>query len=75
MKANLPKLKITKWNGEEEVQEIEKWEEFPFGIDDLIVVEGQEVYSYAELLELAGKEPYKSQKYISLRILPLIAGG
>ncbi len=75
MVANLPKLKITKWNGEEEVQDIEKWEEFPFGIDDLVVVEGQEIYSYAELLELAGKEPYKNQKFINLRILPLIAGG
>ncbi len=75
MKVNLPKLKITKWNGEEEVQDIEKWEEFPFGIDDLVVVEGQEIYSYAELLELAGKEPYKRQKFLNLRILPLIAGG
>ncbi len=73
--ANLPKLKVHTWNGEEKIQDIEIWEKFPFGEYDLIVVEGQEVYSYAELREIAKQEPYKNQEYLDLRVLPLIAGG
>jgi len=75
MAAKLPKLNVNKWSGEQEVQEIKSWEKFPFGVYDVIVVEGQEVYSYQELLDLAKKEPYKDQEFLDVRIVPVIAGG
>jgi hypothetical protein len=73
--ATLPKLKITKWTGEEEIQEIQGWEKFPFDTGILVVVEGQGITSYEELLKLAGREPYKDQKVLDVRVLPFIAGG
>lgn len=73
--SKLPKMKIIKWNGEEVIQEIEDWKNFPFAIDDLVMVEGQEIYSYDELVEMASKEPFKNQEFLDVRIMPFIAGG
>jgi len=71
----LPKLKITRWNGEQVIQNIEDWKDFPFAIDDLVMVEGQEIYSYQDLLALVKQEPYRNQQYLDMRIMPFIAGG
>ena len=71
----LPKLKIVKWNGDEVVHKIEEWKDFPFAIDDLVMVEGQEIYSYQELLAMASKEPFKSREFLNVRVMPFIAGG
>jgi hypothetical protein len=71
----LPKLKIVKWNGDEVVQKIEEWKDFPFAIDDLVMVEGQEIYSYQELLAMASKEPFKNYEFLDVRVMPFIAGG
>jgi hypothetical protein len=73
--ATLPKLKVHKWTGEEEIQDIESWGKFPFGVYDIIVVEGQEVYSYEDLVSLAKQEPYSSYQVLDLQIMPIIAGG
>lgn len=73
--SKLPKMKIIKWNGEEVIQEIEDWKSFPFAIDDLVMVEGQEIYSYDELVEMASKEPFKNQEFLDVRVMPFIAGG
>jgi hypothetical protein len=73
--STLPKLKITKWNGEELIQDIEDWKNFPFAIDDLVMVEGQEIYSYQEMVEMAAKEPFKNYKTLDVRVMPFIAGG
>jgi hypothetical protein len=73
--STLPKLRITRWNGEQVVQNIEDWKDFPFAIDDLVMVEGQEIYSYEDLLTLVKQEPYRNQQYLDMRIMPFIAGG
>ena len=73
--ANLPKLKVTKLNGEEEIQDIEKWEKFTFDIGVMVVVEGQGITSYEELLKLASQAPYKDKALLDMRVLPFVAGG
>ena len=73
--ATLPKLKVTKWTGEEEIQDIEGWEKFPFDTGILVVVEGKGITSYQELLKLAGQEPYREKQFLEMRVLPFIAGG
>jgi hypothetical protein len=73
--SKLPKMKITKWNGEELIQDIEEWKTFPFAIDDLVMVEGQEIYSYSELVEMASREPFNTYQFLDVRVMPFIAGG
>lgn len=47
-----------------------------FGFEDrIVVVEGQRVNSYDELIQLASRDSYKNKDYIEVVLLPAIAGG
>ncbi len=41
----------------------------------IILVEGQRVHSYEELVQLAGQDKYRNQEFIKVLLMPLIVGG
>lgn len=75
----LPRLKIRlpSQNEEPEICSLEEagyrfnWGREPF----LIVVEGQFINSYDDLLELARQDRFKGKLFLEVEIQPLLAGG
>ena len=60
--VDLPKLKIKRsWDPTEEIRDLKqaKYSLFAHGPDMLILVEGQCIGSYEELVHLASQEDYK----------------
>ncbi len=75
--ANLPKLRITRaWNPTEEVREMAEARNmlFNMGPDLVILVEGQMVRSYEEMVEMASKLPYRHKDPLNVVITPLYSG-
>jgi hypothetical protein len=75
----LPKLRI-RLPSDHEAQDVCSVEEaryrFDWGRDPfLVVVEGQHVRSFEELLDLAGQERFKDREFLEVEIHPLLAGG
>lgn len=75
--SRLPKLKIKLPFGypSEEVCELEQAKyRFDF-VDVVLVVEGQGVHSYDELVQLATQDNYKNKQFLEVVLIPLIEGG
>ncbi len=74
-----PKLKIQSLYGpgnEADICDIEQAKNrFDYGSDTIIVVEGQVVNSYDELVRLASNDKYKDQEFLEVVLMPFIAGG
>jgi hypothetical protein len=75
----LPKLRI-RLPSDHEAQDVCSVEEaryrFNWGRDPfLVVVEGQYVRSFAELLDLASQDRFKDREFLEVEIQPLLAGG
>ena len=47
------------------------WGHDPF----LVVVEGQAVSSFHDLMELAGQDRFKDKEFLEVEVHPLLAGG
>lgn len=79
--SNLPKLKVRpmfKAGNENEVDicDIEQVKSrFDFAYETVILVEGQVINSYEELIELARQDKYKDREFLEVTLLPFIAGG
>ena len=77
--SNLPKLKLKKSFGYpfEEIRDLEQARYFLFSYDTdaVIVVEGQIINSYEELLKLATQDQYKDKEYLEASLLPAVVGG
>ena len=77
--SELPKLKIQSLYGpgsEADICDIEQAKSrFDYGSDTIIVVEGQVVSSYDELVQLAANDKYKDQEFLEVVLMPFIAGG
>jgi hypothetical protein len=75
--TDLPRLIVKKEAGdtEGEIREFEQAKNFPFHEEIIIVVEGRQITSYADLLKMANQEKYKDQKYLEVMFLPMIIGG
>ena len=76
--SELPKLKIKKtWNPVEEIHDLEQSRHLLFsrGSDMLIIVEGQMVNSYEELVQLVAQAPYKDRESIEVIMTPLWPAG
>ena len=76
--SELPKLKIKKtWNPAEEIHDLEQARHLLFsrGSDMLIIVEGQMVNYYEELVQLIAQAPYKDQESIEVVMTPLWPAG
>ena len=75
--ASLPKLKIRKtWQPAEETRNFETAPEVLFNRGSmLVIVEGQRVDSYEELVQLASQKPYKDKKDLEVTLTPLWPAG
>ncbi len=74
----LPKLKVISpyWDVAEEVRDFEQGRYLPFSAASFaVVVEGQVVFSYEELVRLAAEEPYKDKDFLEITLLEIIVGG
>ena len=75
----LPKLKIKRPCGypAEEIRVFEqaKYFLFNYGSNTLIVVEGQVINSYQELIQLATQDRYKSNEFLEVILASVIGGG
>jgi len=75
----LPKLRV-RLPSDHEPQDVYSVEEaryrFNWGCDPfLVVVEGQYVSSFEELLDLARQDRFKDREFLEVEIHPLLAGG
>ena len=73
--SELPKLKVRRdWNPVEETYDLEQARDLLFGqgTDMLVIVEGETVHSYEELLQLATRDSYRNRD--SLEVMVLSAG-
>ena len=75
----LPKLKVKRPVGHpsEEIREFEQGRYFLFSYGDgvFVVVEGQVINSYEELIQLAAQDCYKDKEFLEVIIVPEISGG
>ena len=46
-----------------------------FSGDNLVVVEGQIVYSYDDFVTLCSQEAHKDKEYLKIEIFPVMEGG
>lgn len=69
----LPKLKITKsWEPTQEVSDLEQARDslFAHGSGMIILVEGQSIVSYEELLQIASMDDYKDRECLEVVMIP-----
>jgi len=75
--SQLPKLKIKLplGNLSEDVCELEQ-AKYRLNFDDgVLLVEGQTVHSYDELVQLATQDNYKNKEFLEVVLLQVIDGG
>ncbi len=48
---------------------------FRYGDRTIVTVEGQRVYSYDELVQLAAQDCYKDKEFLEAMVLPSLAAG
>lgn len=78
--SDLPKLKVNWSFGQpsEKTCDLEQAKDFLFkyGEGILVIVEGQLIHSYEELVQLATQDPYKNKEVLNVMLFPvLVAGG
>lgn len=75
--TKLPKLKVKGlgWDVSEEIRDFEQAKYLPFGHNLIIVVEGQVIESYEDLVQLAAQDRYKNKEFLEVMFLPIIVGG
>ena len=76
--SKLPKLKIKLFLGDtgEDICELEQAKyRFTYGQEGMVVVEGQVVNSYEELVQLASRDDYKDKEFLEVELLPALIGG
>ncbi len=72
-----PRLKVKKdaWKNTFEIQGFETAKDFPFGMETIIAVEGQQINSYEDLVKLIAQERFKRKRVLEVLFLPMISGG
>lgn len=78
--SKLPKLKVKRplWYGYpvEEIRDFEQAQYFLFSRGTFVVVEGQVVYCYDELVQLAAQDSYKDKEFLEVNLrYDMISGG
>ncbi len=77
--SKLPRLKVQSPFGSENEGDICDLEQaknrFDYGPETVVLVDGQVVNSYEELVQIAAQERYKDKEFLEVVLLPLIAGG
>ena len=73
--SKLPKLKVKRtWNPVEETHDLEqaRYLLFSGGDDMLVLVEGQAVNSYEELVQMASRDDYRDRKFLEIMLIPFL---
>ncbi len=75
--SKLPKLKVRgfSWDASEEIRDFEQGKYLPFCEHICIVVEGEVILSYEQLVQLAAQDEYKDKEFLEVELLPLTGGG
>ena len=76
--TKLPKLKVQGFRSDvsEEIRDFEQARYFPFsGPGMVIVVEGEVVRDYEDIVQLVAQERYKDKEFLEVMFLPIIEGG
>jgi len=73
--SNLPKLKVNKLPSGEEIRDFEQGKYLPFCDYVLVLVEGEIINSYEELVQLAAQDCYKDKEFLEVTLMPLVMGG
>jgi hypothetical protein len=73
--SKLPKLKVKFLGLREEMRDFEQGKYLLFSDSVLILVEGQVVRSYEELVQLAAQDRYKDKESLEVLITTAAAGG
>ncbi len=75
--TKLPKLKVKGlgWDVSKEICDFEQAKYFPFDHDVVIVVEGQVIRSYENLIQLLDQDRNKDKEFLQVMFLPIIVGG
>ena len=74
----LPKLRVKNpyWDVAEEIRDFEQGKYLPFSAESVsVVVEGQIVSSYEELLRLASEKPYRDKDFLEVTLIEVVVGG
>ncbi len=73
----LPRLKVKGlgWDASKGICDFDQAKYFPFSRDLVIVVEGEAIRSYEDLLELVSKNHYEDRKFLEVVFLSTIVGG
>jgi len=76
--SEFPKLKVTHLiDGQrsEEMIDFEQAPHFLFNYDVIVVVEGEVIRTYAELVQLATRDRFKDRDFLEVQMETIIAGG
>ncbi len=76
--SHFPKLKVTHWVDAQPSQEMIDFEQAPyflFNYDVIVVVEGEVIYSYEDLLQLASQDRFKDRDFLEVQLETILAGG
>jgi PDZ domain-containing secreted protein len=74
--SQMPKLLVKVFGDPgEDICELEDAKYFLSFADRIIVVDGQDIRSYDELVKIVSQEKYKDQELIEVVQIPAIAGG
>jgi hypothetical protein len=77
--SDLPKIKVIRPAGypSGEIRELEqaRYFLFSYGSGTIVVIDGQVVNSYEELVQLASQEHYRDREFLEAMVAPLFSGG
>ena len=76
--TKLPKLKVQGFRSDvsEEIRDFEQARYFPFsGPGMVIVVEGEVVRDYEDIVQLVAQERYKDKEFLEVFVETIISGG
>lgn len=77
--SSLPKLKIQSFLEPEskvKICDLGQAESYiNYGVEMVVLMEGNLIHSHQELAELVRKEPYRDKEFLEVTILPVIEGG
>ena len=75
--STLPRLKVSGlgWEGLAGIYDFEIAASFPFGKNILVIVEGNAIASYQDLLTLVERPEYRDKDALEVQFLEFIIGG
>jgi hypothetical protein len=76
--SGVPKLKVTHWVDAQPSQLVIEFEQasyFLFNYDVIVVVEGEVIRSYDDLVKFASQDRFKDREYLEVQMETIVAGG